>query len=107
MRDFATPNGKHVLVVNCDGRFYAIEDRCTHDDGPLAEGDLLGCHVECPRHGARFDAETGKALTLPAVRPVASYPVRVTDDGALEVDLNVETPTPPRRPRPGRPDQRR
>jgi len=104
MRDVRTQDGKSLLVVNCDGRFYAIEDRCTHDDGPLAEGELLGCQVECPRHGARFDAATGRALTLPAIRPVASYPVRVTADGSLEVDINVESPSPPR---PRRPGQRR
>jgi len=103
MKDLEAPHGRRILVANCEGRLYAIEDRCTHDDGPLGEGDLVnGCEVECPRHGARFSFETGKALTLPAIRPVASYPVRVTDDGVLEVDLSVEPPAPPRRPRPGR-----
>lgn len=102
MRDIAVPGGKSILVANCEGRYYAIEDRCTHDDGPLAEGDLVnGCEVECPRHGARFSLESGKAMTLPAIRPVASYPVRLTDDGVVEVNLDVEPPTPPRRPRPG------
>lgn len=97
------PNaGPGILVVNCEGRLYAIEDRCTHDDGPLAEGRLVdGCQVECPRHGARFDAATGRALTLPAIRPVASFPVRVSADGMLEADLTIEPPPPPARPRRG------
>jgi 3-phenylpropionate/trans-cinnamate dioxygenase ferredoxin component len=76
-----------VLVANCDGAYYAIEDRCTHDDGPLAQGRLYRCQVECPRHGATFDMRTGKATALPAFRPVASYPVRVTAAGVVEVKL--------------------
>ncbi len=59
------------------GGFHAIEDICTHDGGPLAEGEIVGDQVICPRHGARFDIKTGAALTLPAVTPVESYPVRV------------------------------
>lgn len=97
LQGFKTPEGRGVLVVNCDGRLYAIEDRCTHDDGPLADGELVhGCQVECPRHGARFDAVTGRALTLPAIRPVASFPVRITGDGMIEADLSIEPPAPPR-----------
>ena len=106
MKDVRIDETRSVLLANCDGRLYAIEDRCTHDDGPLADGELLvACQVECPRHGARFDLATGKALTLPAIRPVASYHVRVTDSGTIEVNLAVESPTPPR-PRRGRPGQR-
>ena len=78
-----------VGVYNCDGELYALEDRCTHDDGPLCEGDF-DCGervVVCPRHGARFDIRTGKALSLPAYIPVAVYPVRVRDDGWIEIDL--------------------
>jgi 3-phenylpropionate/trans-cinnamate dioxygenase ferredoxin subunit len=77
-----------VGVFNAGGEFYAIEDRCTHDDGPLAEGlfDPDTCVVECPRHGARFDVRTGKALSLPAYIPVATYPVRV-EDGVVVVEL--------------------
>jgi 3-phenylpropionate/trans-cinnamate dioxygenase ferredoxin component len=77
-----------ILVANCDGTYYAIEDRCTHDDGPLAEGRLFRCQVECPRHGATFDVKTGKATALPAFKPVASYAVRVTAAGVLEVELD-------------------
>ncbi|MGD9934119.1 MAG: non-heme iron oxygenase ferredoxin subunit [Dehalococcoidia bacterium] len=102
MKDFQPEGGRGVLVVNCEGRYYAIEDRCSHDDGPLADGEVVnGCQVECPRHGARFDAESGRALTLPAFRPVISFPVRLTGDGLLEADLSVEAPQLPPRPRRG------
>lgn len=83
--------GHSILVANCDGTFYAIEDRCTHDDGPLAEGRLRRCQVECPRHGARFDMKTGRATALPAFLPVASFPCRVTDDGMVEVDIEARS----------------
>ncbi|HMS57396.1 MAG TPA: non-heme iron oxygenase ferredoxin subunit [Tepidiformaceae bacterium] len=75
-----------ILVANCGGALHAIEDRCTHDDGPLADGKLIGCEVECPRHGAKFDMHTGRPTALPAFRPVASYPVRVVDD-VIEVEI--------------------
>jgi 3-phenylpropionate/trans-cinnamate dioxygenase ferredoxin subunit len=78
-----------IGVFNCDGEFYAIEDRCSHDDGPLAEGELHedDCTIECPRHGSRFDLKTGKPRTLPAYVPVDTFPVTVTDDMIrLEVD---------------------
>jgi 3-phenylpropionate/trans-cinnamate dioxygenase ferredoxin subunit len=70
-----------VGVYNLDGEFYAIEDRCSHDDGPLCEGDFDSESgvVICPRHGANFDIRTGDALTLPATEPVAVYSVRVAD----------------------------
>ena len=76
-------------LYNCDGELHAIEDRCTHDDGPLCEGDWdpVTCEIVCPRHGARFDARTGAALTLPAYIPVDTYPVRVRDDGIVVVDV--------------------
>lgn len=76
------PAGSRMIgVYNCEGRLHAIEDRCSHDDGPLCQGDWEpdGCVVVCPRHGARFDLETGIPLTLPAFAPVAVYPVSVVD----------------------------
>ena len=78
-----------IAVVNCGGTLYAIEDRCSHDDGPLVEGllDEERCTVECPRHGSLFDLRTGKPLTLPAYAPVETFPVRVEGDLVkLEVD---------------------
>ena len=68
---------RKIAVFRIEGGFYAIEDICTHDGGPLAEGEVEDHEVICPRHGARFDIRTGQALTLPAVTPVESYPVRV------------------------------
>ena len=75
-------------VYNLDGELYAIEDRCSHDDGPLCEGefDVETGVVICPRHGANFDIRTGKALTLPAYEPVATFPVRVVD-GIVKVEV--------------------
>ncbi len=79
--------GKRIAICNVDGTFYAIDDVCTHDGGPLDQGELKGDQIECPRHGALFDVKTGKALTLPAVKPVCSYPVQVEgDDIKVEVD---------------------
>ena len=78
-----------ILVVNCDGEFLAIEDRCSHDDGDLGDGELnpAECTIECPRHGALFDLRNGAALTLPAYQPVRSFPVKLDGDTiTLEVD---------------------
>ena len=77
-----------VGVYNCGGALYAIEDRCSHDDGPLCEGEweVDECIAICPRHGARFDITTGAALTLPAFQPVDTFPVRV-EDGWVRVEV--------------------
>jgi 3-phenylpropionate/trans-cinnamate dioxygenase ferredoxin subunit len=71
-----------IGVFNCAGEVLAIEDRCSHDDGPLVEGELdqESCTVECPRHGSRFDLRTGRPLTLPAYQPVETFPVSVDGD---------------------------
>jgi 3-phenylpropionate/trans-cinnamate dioxygenase ferredoxin subunit len=79
-------DGIFFAVFNVDGTYYAIEDVCTHDDGPLVDGDLDGFEIECPRHGARFDIRTGAVLSFPAVTPVPAYPVKVEGDEVL-VDL--------------------
>ena len=76
--------GHYVGIFNVNNRYYAIEDVCTHDDGPLAEGELTGTVIECPRHGATFDITTGKALSLPAIAPVPRYEVRI-DSGNLQI----------------------
>ena len=81
-------DGIRIAVFNLDGEFYAIEDVCTHDGGPLVEGQILdGGQVECPRHGARFDIRTGEALSMPAFEPTPSYEVQVEDG-----DIYVEKP---------------
>jgi 3-phenylpropionate/trans-cinnamate dioxygenase ferredoxin subunit len=80
--------GKRIALCHPEeGGFYAIADVCTHDGAPLDQGELLDSKIECPRHGAQFDIKTGKALTLPAVRPVKTYPVRV-ENGRVEVDVS-------------------
>jgi 3-phenylpropionate/trans-cinnamate dioxygenase ferredoxin component len=78
-----------IGVFNCGGRLYAIEDRCSHDNGPLAEGefDPESCTVECPRHGSLFDLKTGEPKTLPAYVPVDTFPVIIEDE---TIKLEVE-----------------
>jgi 3-phenylpropionate/trans-cinnamate dioxygenase ferredoxin subunit len=75
-----------VLLCNVAGTVYAIEDVCTHDGGELDQGELEGCRIMCPRHGAYFDVTTGAALTLPAILPVETFPVRV-EAGEIFVDV--------------------
>ena len=78
----------YVGVYNCGGNLYAIEDRCSHDDGPLCEGDWDDetCTVVCPRHGSAFELATGRPRSLPAYLPVETYPVKVVD-GVVKVDV--------------------
>jgi 3-phenylpropionate/trans-cinnamate dioxygenase ferredoxin subunit len=81
--------GRKIGVFNCEGTLHAIEDRCSHDDGPLAEGefDPAACTVECPRHGSLFDLSTGRPKTLPAFAPVQTFSVTVENDTiVLEVE---------------------
>lgn len=75
-----------VALCRTENALYAIEDVCTHDGSPLEQGELEDTDIECPRHGAHFDITTGKAKTLPAVRPVRTFDVR-ENDGRIEVDL--------------------
>jgi 3-phenylpropionate/trans-cinnamate dioxygenase ferredoxin subunit len=77
-----------IGVYNCDGDLMAIEDRCSHDDGPLCEGvwEPDECVVVCPRHGSRFDIRSGRPLTLPAYVPVDTFPVSVRD-GVVVIEL--------------------
>lgn len=77
-----------VALFNLDGELYAIADVCTHDGGPLVEGEIINGHqVECPRHGARFDIRTGAALSLPAFEPTETYAVQVEGQ-----DVYIESP---------------
>jgi len=91
------PPGAHRLIewedleigiFNCAGELFAIEDRCSHDDGVLLEGELdqERCAVECPRHGSWFDLRSGKALNLPAYQPVDTFPVLV-EDGVIKLEV--------------------
>lgn len=77
-----------IVVFNLAGEFYAIADICSHDDGPLGNGDLEGFEIVCPRHGARFDIRTGKVLNLPAIVDIPAYPVRIKDK---EIQVGIPT----------------
>lgn len=78
-RLFVEIDGKPMVVFNIAGTYFAIGDVCTHDDGPLGDGDLEDHTIVCPRHGAEFDVRTGKATSMPAVVDIPAYPVRVVD----------------------------
>jgi 3-phenylpropionate/trans-cinnamate dioxygenase ferredoxin subunit len=84
--------GRALCVAHAeDGCFYAVDDRCTHEDSPLSDGWVDGTDIECPRHNAIFDLRTGNAETLPAVEPVATHQVTVRD-GQILVRLGAPDP---------------
>ncbi|MFM8634296.1 MAG: Rieske 2Fe-2S domain-containing protein [Planctomycetia bacterium] len=74
-------DGEMIALFHVEGQFYAIDDVCTHDGGPLADGELRDHKISCPRHGAKFDIRTGAALTMPAVRPTRAHEVKLEDGG--------------------------
>lgn len=77
-------NRKWVAIFNVNGEYHAIQDICSHDGGELAEGELTGCEIACPRHGAKFDIRTGKVLSAPALVDIPAFEVRVID-GQIQV----------------------
>lgn len=83
-------SGRSLAVSNIGGEIHAIDNVCTHDSGPLGEGRLRGERIICPRHGAAFDARTGRALTLPAVRGVNAYAATIYGDDVL---VDCEAPS--------------
>jgi len=78
--------GMIVVIFNIAGKFFATGDVCSHDNGPIGDGELDGFQIICPRHGARFDIRDGKALTLPAVRDIPSFPVKVAGE---DIELGI------------------
>jgi 3-phenylpropionate/trans-cinnamate dioxygenase ferredoxin subunit len=76
-----------VALCNVDGQIYAVANVCTHDDGPLGEGYLLGDEIECPRHGARFNVRSGTVRGLPAIIPIPTFEVKIEGDDVL-VDVD-------------------
>ena len=76
-------DGIRIALCNVDGDFYAIKDQCSHQDYPLSDGDLDGERLECIYHGAKFDVCSGRAVQLPAVRPVETFDVQARDDGVF------------------------
>jgi 3-phenylpropionate/trans-cinnamate dioxygenase ferredoxin subunit len=81
-------DGFPLAIARAGGRLHAVEDRCSHDDGPLGEGTLDGCEVICPRHGARFDVRDGRVTRMPAARDILSVAVR-EEDGRVLVDAGA------------------
>ncbi|OGC88812.1 MAG: hypothetical protein A2142_09925 [candidate division Zixibacteria bacterium RBG_16_48_11] len=75
-----TAGKKELVLCNIEGVYYCIDNVCTHDEGPLGEGVLEGDVIECPRHGAQFKVTTGEVVLMPAVVPIATYPVRLQGD---------------------------
>lgn len=76
-----------IAVFNLAGKFFAIEDLCTHDGGELASGTLNGDQIICPRHGSRFCIRTGKVLTPPAYEDIETFPTRI-ENGFVQVDID-------------------
>jgi 3-phenylpropionate/trans-cinnamate dioxygenase ferredoxin subunit len=76
-----------LLCRTGESEIYAVADRCSHDDAALAGGELVGREIVCPRHGARFDVTTGAVLKMPAPVGIETFPVRLTDDGWIEVEV--------------------
>lgn len=78
-----------IALCKVGGQIFAIEDVCSHDDGPLGEGCILDHEIECPRHGARFDIRTGAVTRMPAVAPVPVYPVKI-EGGRVMIELDED-----------------
>lgn len=76
-------NGHHIVLANVEGTFFATQDLCTHDGGPLGDGELLGEEIECPRHGGRFNVKTGEVVALPPLFPIKTFPVKVEGKDVL------------------------
>ncbi len=85
-RLFIDAAGRSIVIFNLAGKFYAIGDVCSHDSGPVGDGEIEEHEIICPRHGARFDIRSGKATSLPAVVDIPSYPIRVVGN-MLEIGL--------------------
>ncbi len=85
-RLYVEVGGKPIVVFNLAGKLFAIGDVCSHDNGPVGDGEIEENEIICPRHGGRFDIRTGKATSLPAVVDIPSYPVRVVE-GMIEIGV--------------------
>ena len=85
-RLFVDVGDRPIVIFNIAGQFFAIGDVCTHDDGPLGDGDIEGFNIVCPRHGAEFDVRTGQVMQMPAVVDIPAYPVQV-HDGTIFVGM--------------------
>lgn len=88
-RIFVDTETQTIVIFNIAGEFFAIDDVCSHDQGPLGDGEVSNHEIHCPRHGASFDIRTGKVLSMPAITDIQAYPVRVTN-GIVQLGLPVE-----------------
>jgi 3-phenylpropionate/trans-cinnamate dioxygenase ferredoxin subunit len=88
-RLFVEIEGKPIVIFNIAGQFYSIADVCSHDDGPVGEGDIEGYKITCPRHGAEFDVRTGQVMSMPAVVDIPAYPVKILD-GMIQIGIPRE-----------------
>jgi 3-phenylpropionate/trans-cinnamate dioxygenase ferredoxin component len=88
-RLFVDIDGKPVVILKIAEQYFAIADVCSHDEGPVGEGEIEGFEIICPRHGARFDIRTGRVLALPAFVDIPAYPVRIVGD-QIELGLPLE-----------------
>ena len=88
-RLFLEVEGRAIVIFNIADQLFAIGDICTHDDGPLGDGDLEEYNIVCPRHGGEFDVRTGKVVQMPAVVDIPAYPVKVVD-GMIQLGLPKE-----------------
>lgn len=80
-------DGEPIVLACWNGKIFALEDCCSHEDFPLSEGEVINGEIECVFHGARFDIRTGKAVQLPAIRPVKTFPVEIRDEDVfVQVD---------------------
>lgn len=80
-------DGTELVLIRQSGKVYALEDRCSHEDFPLSEGEIMNGQVECALHGARFELESGTPKALPAVKPVKIFECRVEGD---EIQVRLE-----------------
>ena len=85
-RLFVEIGGKSIVLFKIANKYFAIGDICSHDNGPVGDGEIDGDEVICPRHGARFKIDTGKASSLPALVDIPAYPVRIMD-GKVEIGI--------------------
>jgi 3-phenylpropionate/trans-cinnamate dioxygenase ferredoxin subunit len=88
-RLFIEVEGRSIVIFGIADQFFAIADICTHDDGPLGDGDVEGFNIVCPRHGGEFDVRTGQAVQMPAVVDIPAYPVKVVD-GIIHIGIPKE-----------------
>jgi 3-phenylpropionate/trans-cinnamate dioxygenase ferredoxin component len=88
-RLFVEIGSRPIVVVNIEGKIFAIADVCSHDDGPLGDGEINDHIIKCPRHGATFDIKTGKVLSYPAIVDIPTYPVKIID-GDIRIGILKE-----------------